>query len=125
MTEYCTDKLCYDQRTTSEVDYVSSLMRSDETSVQVHCVCMCVVLIGVAILYSEQRAIYTSEEKRGQKTNLLIPTHITCAHTHTHFLPYCMYIHVHNIAVLICNLSTIRSCWAPVGERTGTSLSQL
>ena len=42
VTEYCTDKLCYDQRTTSEVDYVSSLMRSDETSVQVHCVCMCV-----------------------------------------------------------------------------------
>ena len=41
VTEYCTDKLCYDQLTTSEVDYVSSLMRSDETSVQVHCVCVC------------------------------------------------------------------------------------
>ena len=27
---------------TSTDKYVSSLMRSDETSVQVHCVCMCV-----------------------------------------------------------------------------------
>ena len=60
------------------------------------CVCVCVVLIGVAILYSEQRAIQVKRRARGQKTNLLIPTHITCAHTqhthiHTRVLPYCMY----------------------------------
>ena len=67
VTEYCTDKL---QRTTSEVDYVSSLMRSDETSVQVHCVCMCVVLIGVAILYSEQRAIQVKRREDRKQTYL-------------------------------------------------------
>ena len=70
VTEYCTDKLCYDQQTTSEVDYVSSLMRSDETSVQVHCVCMCVVLIGVAILYSEQRAIQVKRREDRKQTYL-------------------------------------------------------
>ena len=32
-----------------------------------------------------------------------------------------MYIHVYNIAVLICNLSTIRSCWAPVRRRNISS----
>ena len=73
MTEYRQAVLCSNlYQTTSEVDYVSSLMRSDETSVQVHCVCMCVVLIGVAVLYcySEQRAIQVKRREDGEQTYL-------------------------------------------------------
>ena len=77
---------------TSTDKYVSSLMRPPFKCIV--CVCVCVVLIGVAILYSEQRAIQL--KKRGQKTNLLIPTHITCAHTqhtHTHTLLAILYVY--------------------------------
>ena len=59
------------------------------------------ILIGVTILYSEQRAI----QVKRREDRKLIPTRITRVHTqhihtHTSVLPYCMYIHVHNNVIV-------------------------